>query len=72
MAALLRIIARHPVVSFMVLGLGAGFLTVAIPPIVETKISRFLIFSAVIVLPATTVIIATKGRLGRATEPLRA
>ncbi len=38
MAALLRIIARHPVVSFMVLGLGAGFLTVAIPPIVHTKI----------------------------------
>jgi membrane protease YdiL (CAAX protease family) len=41
MAALPRIIARHPVVSFMVLGLGAGFLTVAIPPIVETKILPF-------------------------------
>jgi uncharacterized protein len=40
MAALPRIIARHPVVSFMVLGLGAGFLTVAIP-IVETKILPF-------------------------------
>jgi len=25
MAALLRIIARHPVVAFMVIGLGAGF-----------------------------------------------
>jgi uncharacterized protein len=41
MAALHRIIARHPVVSFMVLGLGAGFLTVAILPIVETKILPF-------------------------------
>ena len=38
MAALLRNIARHPVVSFMLLGLGAGFLTVAIPPIVHTQI----------------------------------
>ncbi|MGE5560801.1 MAG: hypothetical protein ACM3XN_07145 [Chloroflexota bacterium] len=28
--------------------------------------ARFLIFSAVIVLAATTVIIATKGQLGRA------
>jgi uncharacterized protein len=33
--------------------------------------ARFLIFSATIVLPATVVIIATKGRLGRAKEPLR-
>jgi hypothetical protein len=41
MVALPRIIARHPVVSFMVLGLEAGFLTVAIPPIVETKILPF-------------------------------
>jgi hypothetical protein len=30
--------------------------------------ARFLIFSAVIVLAATTVIIATKGQLGRAKE----
>ena len=30
--------------------------------------ARFLIFSAVIVLAATTVIIATKGRLGRANQ----
>ena len=29
---------------------------------------RFLIFSAAILLPAATVIIATKGRLGRAKE----
>jgi hypothetical protein len=35
MAALLRIIARHPVVAFMAIGLGAYFLTVAIPPIVN-------------------------------------
>jgi hypothetical protein len=32
MAALLRIIARHPVLAFMVIGLGAGFLTAAIRP----------------------------------------
>jgi hypothetical protein len=31
--------------------------------------ARFLIFCAVIVLAATTVIIATKGRLGRANQP---
>jgi hypothetical protein len=30
--------------------------------------ARFLIFSAAILLPATTVIMATKGRLGRAKE----
>ena len=30
--------------------------------------ARFLIFSAAILLPAATVIIATKGRLGRARE----
>jgi hypothetical protein len=30
--------------------------------------ARFLIFSAAILLPAATVIIATKGRLGRAKE----
>jgi membrane protease YdiL (CAAX protease family) len=33
--------------------------------------TRFLIFSAVIVLAATTVIIATKGQLGRAKRPSR-
>jgi hypothetical protein len=33
--------------------------------------ARFLIFSAAIVLPAATVIIATKGQLGRAVEDLR-
>jgi hypothetical protein len=38
MAALLRIIARHPVVAFMVIGLGAGFLTAAIRPIAEADI----------------------------------
>ena len=32
MAALLRMIARRPVTSFMVIGLGAGFLTAAIRP----------------------------------------
>jgi hypothetical protein len=35
--ALLRIIARHPVPAFMVMGLGAGFLTAAIRPIAEAE-----------------------------------
>ena len=38
MAALLRIIARHPVLAFMVIGLGAGFLTAAIRPIAEADV----------------------------------
>jgi membrane protease YdiL (CAAX protease family) len=38
MAALLRTIARHPVLAFMVLGLGAGFLTAAIRPIAEADV----------------------------------
>jgi membrane protease YdiL (CAAX protease family) len=38
MAALLRIIARHPVVWFMVIGLGAGFLTAAIRPIADADV----------------------------------
>jgi hypothetical protein len=31
MAELLRIVVRHPVVTFMIIGLEAGFLTAAIP-----------------------------------------
>jgi membrane protease YdiL (CAAX protease family) len=38
MAALLSIIARHPVVWFMVIGLGAGFLTAAIRPIADADV----------------------------------
>jgi hypothetical protein len=38
MAALLRTIARHPVLAFIVLGLGAGFLTAAIQPIAEADV----------------------------------
>jgi uncharacterized protein len=38
MAALLCTIARHPVLAFMVLGLGAGFLTAAIQPIAEADV----------------------------------
>jgi uncharacterized protein len=40
-AALLRIIARRPVLAFMVIGLGAYFLTAAIPPIVNSEILPF-------------------------------
>jgi branched-subunit amino acid ABC-type transport system permease component len=36
--------------------------------VVASNTARFLIFSGVIVVFATTVIIATKGRLGRAKE----
>jgi hypothetical protein len=38
MAALLRIIARHPVLAFMVIGVGAGLLTAAIRPIAEAEV----------------------------------
>jgi membrane protease YdiL (CAAX protease family) len=41
MAALLRVLARHPVTSFMVIGLGAGFLTAAIRPIADAEILPF-------------------------------
>jgi hypothetical protein len=38
MAALVRIVPRHPVVAFMVIGLSAGFLTAAIRPIAEAAV----------------------------------
>ena len=41
MAALLRIIGRHLVVAFMVIGLGAYLLTAAIPPIVNAQVLPF-------------------------------
>jgi hypothetical protein len=41
MAALLPVIARHPVVAFMVIGLGGYFLTAAIPPIVNAHVLPF-------------------------------
>ena len=41
MAALVPVIARHPVVAFMVIGLGAYFLTAAIPPIVNAQVLPF-------------------------------
>ena len=41
MAALLRIIRRHPVVAFMVIGLGAYFLTATIRPIADADILPF-------------------------------
>ena len=41
MAELLRIFVRYPVVSFMIIGLGAGFLTAAIEPIVNSEILPF-------------------------------
>jgi membrane protease YdiL (CAAX protease family) len=41
MAAILRMIARHPVVVFMVIGLSAGFLTAAIRPIAEADVLPF-------------------------------
>jgi uncharacterized protein len=41
MAALLRVIRRHPVLAFMVIGLGAGFLTAAIRPIADADVLPF-------------------------------
>ena len=41
MAALFHVIARHPVVAFMVIGLGAGFLTAAIRPIADADVLPF-------------------------------
>jgi membrane protease YdiL (CAAX protease family) len=41
MATLLRIVAGRPVVSFMIIGLGAGFLTAAIRPIADAEILPF-------------------------------
>jgi hypothetical protein len=38
MAALLRVVARHPVLMFIVIGLGAGFLTAAIRPIADADV----------------------------------
>ena len=38
MAALLRGVARHPVVVFMVIGLGVGFLVAAIRPLTEADV----------------------------------
>ncbi len=41
MAAVLRIVARHPVLVFMVIGLAAGFLTAATRPIAEADVLPF-------------------------------
>jgi len=41
MAALLRVVARHPVLVFMVIGLGAGFMTAAIRPIADADVVPF-------------------------------
>jgi uncharacterized protein len=38
MAAPLQAVARHPVVAFMMIGLGAGFLTAAIRPIADAEV----------------------------------
>ena len=41
MTAVVRIIARHPVLAFMLVSLGVGFLAAAIPPIVQSEILPF-------------------------------
>ena len=41
MTSVLRPVARHPVVAFMVIGLGASFLVSVIPPIVDAQILPF-------------------------------
>jgi hypothetical protein len=40
-SAVLRVVARHPVVAFMVIGLGAAFLAGVIPPIADAQILPF-------------------------------
>jgi hypothetical protein len=37
-SSLLRGVARHPVVAFVVIGLAVGFLVGLIPPIVDSEI----------------------------------
>src|SRR4051794_23261494 len=41
MAALLPVIARRPVLAFMLISVGIGFVTAAIPPIVDSEILPF-------------------------------
>ena len=41
MTAVVRIIARHPVLAFMLISLGVGFLAAAIPPIANSEILPF-------------------------------
>jgi hypothetical protein len=41
MAELLRIVARRPVLAFIVIGVGAYLATVAIPPIVNAQVLPF-------------------------------
>jgi hypothetical protein len=36
-----RGVARHPVLAFMLISLGVGFVTAAIPPIVDSEILPF-------------------------------
>ena len=36
-----RGVARHPVLAFMLISLGVGFVTAAIPPIVDSEIPPF-------------------------------
>ena len=40
-SSVLGAVARHPVVTFMVIGLGAAFLVGVIPPIVDAQILPF-------------------------------
>ena len=40
-AAAVRGVARHPVLAFMLISLGIGFVTSAIPPIVDSEILPF-------------------------------
>src|SRR5829696_8665039 len=40
MAAVAQIIARRPVLAFMLISLGVGFLAAAVPPMVQSEILR--------------------------------
>jgi uncharacterized protein len=70
MAAVVRIIARHPVVAFMLISLGLGLLAAAVPPIVQSEILPFglplhgVVMSLGAGLAAFLVTAALSGRAG--------
>jgi uncharacterized protein len=70
MAAVARIIARHPVLAFMLISLGVGFLAAAVPPIVQSEILPFglplhgVVMSLGAGLAAFLVTAALSGRAG--------
>jgi CAAX protease family protein len=69
-SSVVRSVARHPVLAFMLISLGIGFVTAAIPPIVESEILPFglplhgVVISLGVGLAAFLVTAALSGRPG--------